>query len=316
MSNNILLSIIVPVFGVEKYIERCARSLFEQTAKDIEIIFVDDCSMDKSMSILDEVIKDYPEREENIVILHHETNKGLPKARQTGLMAARGVWIAHCDSDDFVERNMFEEMCKIGERDNSDIVISDYFVDTEYGGVVNRGARTINRADLIHDLFRQNISWAVWNKIYRKSLYNKSSIIWPRNTHAEDMAMTLQLFYLAERFSYISKPFYHYNNGTITCTHSQDETAILKRYKSAIDNVNIVESFFEQIGDNSRMIRNGLINIKISQRAKLLELVKEDKYYQEWKSIFPGLNKAILLSFGVPIKSKVKFLLLYFRILP
>lgn len=104
------VSVIIPVYGVEKYIERCARSLFEQTLEDMEFIFVDDSTRDNSIDILLEVINEYPQRKNQIKILTHEVNKGLPAARQTGIKAAKGDYIAHCDSDDWVTPNAYQEM--------------------------------------------------------------------------------------------------------------------------------------------------------------------------------------------------------------
>lgn len=89
------VSVIVPVYKVEKYIERCARSLFNQTLDDIEYIFVDDCSPDRSIEILNQVIGDYPRRKDQVQIIHHASNQGLALARQTGLKAATGEYIAH-----------------------------------------------------------------------------------------------------------------------------------------------------------------------------------------------------------------------------
>lgn len=96
------VSVIIPVYGVEKYIERCVRSLFEQTLDDIEYIFVDDCCLDRSIEILDNVIKEYPNRRTDIKIVHHKENKGLAQARQSGIKVATGEYFVHCDSDDWV----------------------------------------------------------------------------------------------------------------------------------------------------------------------------------------------------------------------
>lgn len=99
----IKVSVIIPVYNVEKYIEHCARSLMEQTLMDIEYIFVDDCTPDHSMEILQRVLTDYPERLESIRIIHHTQNSGLATVRNTGLQIAQGEYIIHCDSDDWVE---------------------------------------------------------------------------------------------------------------------------------------------------------------------------------------------------------------------
>ena len=88
------VSVIVPVYGVAQYIEKCARSLFEQTLEDIEYIFVDDCTQDNSIEILHNIIKDYPHRQQQTRIIHHETNKGLPIARKTGIENATGKYIS------------------------------------------------------------------------------------------------------------------------------------------------------------------------------------------------------------------------------
>ena len=107
VSYNPKVSVIIPVYNVEKYIERCARSLLEQSLKDIEYIFVDDCSPDNSITMLENILKEYPERQPLVKILFHEPNRGLAYTRQEGVDAAKGEYIIHCDSDDWVEPEMY-----------------------------------------------------------------------------------------------------------------------------------------------------------------------------------------------------------------
>ena len=107
------ISVIIPVYNVEKYIERCVRSLFEQTLGEIEYIFVDDCTPDGSIAILRRIIEDYPERKPFVSIISHEQNKGLAIARRTGVNAACGEYVAFCDSDDWVDTNMYEKLLVI-----------------------------------------------------------------------------------------------------------------------------------------------------------------------------------------------------------
>ena len=94
------VSVVIPVYGVEKYIERCARTLFEQTIDDIEYIFVNDCTKDRSIEILEQVIKDYPQRKGQIRIENMLTNSGQAAVRRCGIELATGEYIIHCDSDD------------------------------------------------------------------------------------------------------------------------------------------------------------------------------------------------------------------------
>ena len=96
------VSVIIPIYGVEKFIGRCAKTLMQQTLKEVEYIFVNDATPDCSMKVLQEVLARYPERQNSVVVAVHETNKGLPAARNTGLQMAQGEYIFHCDSDDLL----------------------------------------------------------------------------------------------------------------------------------------------------------------------------------------------------------------------
>lgn len=107
------VSIIIPVYGVEKYIERSARSLFEQTLDDIEYLFIDDCTPDKSVEILKRVLEEYPHRKSQVVIHRMEQNSGQAKVREWGMRNATGEYVIHCDSDDWVDMHMYEEICPV-----------------------------------------------------------------------------------------------------------------------------------------------------------------------------------------------------------
>ena len=123
VNDNIKVSVCIPVYGVEKYIERCARSLFEQTMSDgIEFIFVNDCTPDKSIEILEKVLAEYPHRKKQTQIINHEKNSGLVAARKTGLAHATGEYIIHCDSDDWVDVDFYQVMYETAINNNADVV--------------------------------------------------------------------------------------------------------------------------------------------------------------------------------------------------
>ena len=125
------VSVIIPIYGVEKYIERCARSLFEQTLDDIEFIFIDDCSPDKSVEILKTILDEYKQiintRKWAISIEKMPINSGLPAVRKYGVKMANGEYIVHCDSDDWIDSRMLNKMYQKGKEYNADIVVCDYF---------------------------------------------------------------------------------------------------------------------------------------------------------------------------------------------
>ena len=126
--DRIAISVIVPVYGVEKYIIRCVKSIFRQTMTErVEFIFVNDCTTDRSMELLADIIGDYPQLSSRVIIINHPRNRGLAVARQTGLEAARGEYILHLDSDDFFEPDMLEVLYQAALTGNSDVVVSDFF---------------------------------------------------------------------------------------------------------------------------------------------------------------------------------------------
>lgn len=104
------VSVIIPIYNVEKYIDRCARSLFEQTLEDIEYIFIDDCTPDKSVDILESVLKEYPHRIPQTQIIRLPKNIGAANVRKKGILLATGEYVIQCDSDDWVEKDMYELM--------------------------------------------------------------------------------------------------------------------------------------------------------------------------------------------------------------
>ena len=121
MKNKV--SILVPVYGVEKYIEQCAVSLMEQTYENIEYIFVNDCTKDNSINILREVINRYPQRKSQVQIINHEKNRGLAAARNTALDASSGEYLWHVDSDDWIALDAVEKLVNIAIAKKSDIII-------------------------------------------------------------------------------------------------------------------------------------------------------------------------------------------------
>ena len=121
-----IVSVIVPVYNVEQYIKRCLKSILDQSKQDFEILCVDDCGQDQSISIIEQMQKEYPQK---IKILYGEQNMGLGAARDRGIKAASGKYIAFIDSDDYAAVDMFENLYKLATSSNVDIVISNYIVN-------------------------------------------------------------------------------------------------------------------------------------------------------------------------------------------
>lgn len=120
-----LVSVLIPVFRVERYIERCARSVLEQTYQNIEYIFVDDATDDASIDIIERIISEYPDRQERVHIIRHQSNKGLAAARNTAVDTCHGVFVFHVDSDDWVETDAIELMVRKQHETDADIITAE-----------------------------------------------------------------------------------------------------------------------------------------------------------------------------------------------
>ena len=221
----IKVSVIIPIYCVEKYIERCTRSLLEQSLDDVEFIFINDCTPDKSILILEKVLCDYPNRRNCVSIINHEINLGLPIARQTGLKMAKGEYIIHCDSDDWLAPDALEKLYKVAQINNSDMVICDFYTSDGVEREQMKACFTTDNLRLINDFFIGKGFWCVWNKLVRRSIY-ENLIIYPKYNVAEDMVLVTQLLYYCKHINYIDSPLYYYFKNPLTMTRTPSEEGI------------------------------------------------------------------------------------------
>lgn len=302
------VSVIIPVYGVENYIDRCASSLFEQTLDDIEYIFVDDCTPDNSISVLEALLTKYPRRMCQTHILHHEKNKGLPAARQTGLKYASGEYIIHCDSDDWVDTEMYRLMYEKAKEDDADMVVCNYKKTdgNEYCKEVVSYNKT-DRDSYLDDLFHLNVSWAVWNKLI-KSVHIKSIKEYPKCNMGEDMAYVLQMMYSIKKVSFIDRPLYFYFVNPLSITNTLEEAKILKNFKDVCENVKLVERKWEDSIEKKKFTK-GLSYVKYDAKYIIKPLINKEEYYQLWKATFPNVEYSVLLDHKVSYVKRLRSML-------
>lgn len=202
------ISVIVPVFGVEKYIEKCVESLMNQTFEDVEYIFVNDCTKDNSINILYDILQKYPNRQ--VKVLTHDVNKGLPAARNTGLSMAIGDYIFHCDSDDYLELDALECLYKKTQEEKADIVWCDIYENYSTSQIYLIQPDYTVPSDALKAMLTSNMRFNVWNKLCKRSLYIENKITFLEgNSMGEDMCM-MKLFIHAKKVAHIPKALYHY----------------------------------------------------------------------------------------------------------
>ena len=213
-----LISIIVPVYNVEKYLSKCLDSLLRQTISDCEIICVNDGSTDRSLDIL----QDYAMRDDRITIISQE-NAGLGAARNAGIRAARGTYLGFIDSDDFADCSLFEKAVNCAEKNKSDVVIFNaylYFTDSCRKTVFRDAEfyRLLEEEEYFTAVEHPKIinSIGVWDKIYRKDFILSNGIMNPESRIYEDVLFTVKALTMAKRISVISEPLIYYRKNTGT----------------------------------------------------------------------------------------------------
>ena len=204
------VSVVVPIYKVEAFIAKCAESLLSQTLDDVEFIFVDDATPDRSMELLQQCIERHPYRKGQVKVLRHERNRGLPAARNTGLAAAEGEYVFHCDSDDFVEPDMLEVLYGAAQERNADIVWCDWYLSFEHSERYMKQPDYATPLGALKAMLAGQMKFNVWNKLVRRNLYADHRIFFPEGyAMGEDMTMML-LFAVASNVVYVPRAFYHY----------------------------------------------------------------------------------------------------------
>lgn len=309
------VSIIVPIYGVEKYVERCARSLFEQTLDDLEFIFVDDCTPDNSIEVLLDVISNYPNRKEQTNIIHHEKNDGLPVARHTGLQAASGEYILHCDSDDWLDVRTCELLYNKAKTNNSDVVVFDIeCTDGEHPISVIKAAKTENVHQFTKDMMYMRSSWSVVNKMFKRSVYD-DTILYPQYGVGEDMGLCLQLIYFCKTMSYIPETFYKYYINPLSMTHDVTEVKTLRKYDQDKENADLVCKFYHEHATDQDIV-SALDYVRWSVRFMIWGLVYKPEYFKQWKQTYPGVEWRLFTNYEVSCVEKFRILLTYIGLFP
>lgn len=206
------VSILVPIYGVEKFIGQCAQSLFSQTYKDIEYIFVNDCTPDNSIQVLEEVLAKFPERQQQVSIIQHEKNRGLGAARMTGLQLATGELMMIVDSDDYIAIDCVEKLVARQVETGADIVDGAYatFTGDKIMTTTAPWAQLSTDKYLKAILIQNTVTNHVWARIYRRAIFEETGIGFVEGVNlAEDYAIMGRILLKASRVC-LNEVVYYY----------------------------------------------------------------------------------------------------------
>lgn len=206
------VSVIIPVYGVERYVERCARSLFGQTLQEgIEFIFIDDYSPDNSIEIIKNTLRDYPHRIPQTRIIRLTKNAGISYVRNLGVCEANGKYVINCDSDDWVEPDMYESLLSIAEYTSADIVKCGYFDEQPDKSIsIVKPWPSDKNESLIGMAKSGNLDAYLWTRLVRRIYYQKYQID-TGITLLDDLSIVLPMHRDATVIEILPRPLYHYN---------------------------------------------------------------------------------------------------------
>lgn len=291
------VSVIVPIYNVSRFIERCTESLMKQTLDEVEYIFVNDATPDNSMILLRNVLKRYPNRASQIKIMEHEQNKGLPAARNTGLAIAIGEYIFHCDSDDYVEHDMLEMLYDAAKEKEADFVWCDWFLSYDNNERYMKQPSFDTPLGALKAMLDGTMKYNVWNKLVKRNLYVENDILFPSgHSMGEDMTM-IRLAACAQKVAYVDDALYHYvRSNSEAMTQSYSERHLADVYY----NVDETMAFLSTKGlDTEKEMAFFKLNVK-------LPFLVTDSWdaYRRWNEWYPESNAYISVNKNIPWRTR------------
>jgi glycosyltransferase involved in cell wall biosynthesis len=240
------ISVIVPIYNVEKYLKECLDSILLQTFSDFELILVNDCSSDDSATIC----KEYASKDTRIKLVNKPQNEGLPLARKTGFENSVGNFIINIDGDDWVEHTILDILYCVATKENADLVCCDFFRDYQ-----NKYEYTINVVDTnntINNLGFKNYS-AIWSYLFRRDLYEK--IKFPSYSIAEDRVITQQALFYSKKLCKIPYPLYHYRINPNSMMQNLTEKKWLEHQQNTLW---VIDFLKEHLQNDFVMLENNI----------------------------------------------------------
>lgn len=310
--NNYRISVIVPVYKVEKYLDRCIRSIVGQTYQELEIILVDDGSLDNCPRMCDE----WAEKDRRIKVIHKE-NGGLSSARNIGLDMAEGDYIAFVDSDDYIKPNMYEIMLRSAIETDADIACCGRIRISEkkqFDCFVLDEPTIFSGKEAIQQLLTGGcIDEASWDKLYKKELFDKRRF--PLGEINEDLVPVVKILGECKKIVHVGKPYYYYceNWGSITKSQYSPKLQIVLKHLDEVE---------KYISESYEMLLSEFKVLEARYCLSALYLLLNDiETYKKYKSNYEMFYLRFKQSFGKWVRCRrisklelIKGYLIYYKI--
>lgn len=289
-----LVSIIIPLYNVERYVEECCRAVFEQTYDNCEFVFVDDCGTDNSLKIVCSLIEEYSHLKDRMKILHHECNKGIAAARRTGMENASGTYALYVDSDDVPRRDMVECLMLIAEVNDADVVMCGYSKEPNMCDVDRPHVWEEDHVRCMMGTVGGDLPYVyLWNKLIKRDLFVQHQLYpSPKLRRSEDHYILSRLFFYAKKVMRTNEVLYFYRTVSSSLGNSWKKKAIPDTV-SITEPVRCMNDFLEEHGfcngpmqDAANGYRmNALKELLLCSDVEVLDRNKQLFDRIDWKTI-------------------------------
>lgn len=308
---NYKVSIIVPVYNVEKYLRKCLDSIVNQTYKDIEIILIDDGSTDNSGKICDEYALN-----DNKICVIHSSNNGVSYARNYGINKAKGKYILFIDGDDFIDENYVQELITLTKKEDYDLVICneyDYFTISNY--ISPREILLPLTGIFKYDYYRlKNIIEPPYLKLYKMEIINNFDIRFKENiSYCEDQIFNMEYFRYVNKYAFVNKPLYYHihekNNSLGKIKNKINMEATIKKIKIEIDFLTDMN-----IDNKDKLLGEHIFNFILN----FSDLKDEKSTYKNYKNRTKKIKRMFLDSItykNLSFKQKIQFFCIKYNLI-
>ena len=295
-----LVSIIIPVYKSEKYIEKCIRSVLDQTFENLEIIIVDDCGKDASIDIVKRILVEYPHIAYKVRFIYNEFNMGSAAARREGMKIATGDYILQIDSDDYVESTMVERLAEKAKQDDADMVVCNICKIFSTKRVVVKNYPPKDNLDFVSKILTGEIHAGVSNKLIRRKIVADHNIYpVPGINMGDDMTILLESLMFMNKISFIDETLYYYNR-TVEGSLSKSVYPMINDIKI----INLFKEFFERNEIQLPQVLESFDKFKIGRLGRNLFYSDLDDVKKNL-DVFTFDKKQILRHKNLPIHYKL-----------
>ena len=274
------ISILVPIYKAEKYIEHCAESLFSQDYDNIEFLFVNDCTPDRSIDVLQHFINEkYPDRKPQVRIINHEKNRGSAAARNTLLDNATGDFVCWVDADDWLENGAISTLVNKQNENDYDIVTGWSYEVTNEGTKALRQTDYKTKEEMYDDMWGHEFRHVLWGRIFRRQLYVSNHIrCVDGDNYGEDFLLMILAVYFSNRIACVNDYVYYYNriNESAQTFQYEAKSSVMK-WRQYNRNLNSIRCFLEGVGGLNEVVGSNLAKYK--REFLYLSAQSRDKFF-------------------------------------